>query len=142
LQSYAQSQGYGVLSEINPGEGYWVNAKLPADLGRVVGSAITPLGSANLAAGWNLVATSGTITPQNFNLSLSTTPPTVGQVPINVASLWAWNSTQSKWLFYAPSLDAPGGSALTDYIKSQDYEDFAASGKTLGQGQGFWVRRP
>lgn len=26
LQSYASGKGYGVLSTINPGEGFWVNA--------------------------------------------------------------------------------------------------------------------
>jgi alpha-tubulin suppressor-like RCC1 family protein len=40
LQGYAASQGYSVLSEIAPGEGYWVNAKLPADLGTLNGGAI------------------------------------------------------------------------------------------------------
>ncbi|MEN9492344.1 MAG: hypothetical protein RJA63_2793, partial [Pseudomonadota bacterium] len=40
LKSYASAQGYGVLSEINPGDGYWVNAKAQADLGTLSGSTI------------------------------------------------------------------------------------------------------
>lgn len=28
LRNYASGKGYGVLTEINPGEGYWVNAKM------------------------------------------------------------------------------------------------------------------
>jgi alpha-tubulin suppressor-like RCC1 family protein len=142
LQSYAASQGYGVLSEIEGGDGYWVDAKSPAELGTFSGPPISPLRPNSLASGWNLMATSGTITPQNFNLSLSTTPPTTGQVPINLASLWAWDPAQSRWYFYAPSLEAQGGSVLADYVTSQDYKDFSASGKTLGLGQGFWVNRP
>jgi hypothetical protein len=59
-----------------------------------------------------------------------------------MTSLWAWDSAQSKWLFYAPSLQAQGGSVLTDYANRQNYADFLATGKTLGQGQGFWVRAP
>jgi hypothetical protein len=34
------SQGFGVLSEINGGDGYWVNAKTSADLGSISGEAI------------------------------------------------------------------------------------------------------
>jgi hypothetical protein len=66
----------------------------------------------------------------------------LGQVPINLTSLWAWDSVQSNWFFYAPSMEAQGGSALADYIAAQRYQDFAAGSKTLGNGAGFWVRRP
>ena len=141
LQSYAASQGYAVLSEIQAGDGFWVNAKVQADLGTVTGAAIN-LRQSSLATGWNLMATASAITPQDFNLSLSTTPPTAGQVPVNLTSLWAWDAVQSRWYFYAPSLQAQGGNALTDYVNSQNYADFLATGKTLGQGQGFWVRAP
>ena len=141
LQSYATSQGYGVLNEIQAGDGFWVHAKVQADLGTVTGAAIN-LRQSSLSTGWNLVATAGNVTPQDFNLSLSTTPPTAGQVPINMTSLWAWDSAQSRWYFYAPSLDAQGGSALTNYLASQSYKDFGSNAKTLGNGVGFWVRRP
>jgi hypothetical protein len=59
-----------------------------------------------------------------------------------MTSLWAWDSAQSKWLFYAPSLEATGDNALLDFINSQHYEDFAAVGKNLGNSTGFWVQRP
>ena len=71
-----------------------------------------------------LTAVSYTITPSAFNASLSVTPPTAGVVPINLTSLWAWSNAQSKWYFYAPSLEAQGGTALTDYITSKAYLDF------------------
>jgi hypothetical protein len=141
LQSVAASQGYSVLSEISPGDGYWVNAKVQADLGTIEGTSIN-LRQSSLAGGWNLVATANAMTPQDFNLSLSTTPPTAGQVPINVTSLWAWDAAQSKWYFYAPGLDGPDANALGDYIASQGYRDFGGNGKTLVPGVGFWVRRP
>jgi hypothetical protein len=138
LQSYAASQGYTVLSEIQAGDGFWVNARTQADLGTLSGTAIN-LRQNSLASGWNLVATASAITPQDFNLSLSTTPPTAGQVPVNVTSLWAWDSAQSQWYFYAPSLE-PG--ALDQYIQSHGYRGFGTSSKTVGNGTGFWVRRP
>jgi hypothetical protein len=141
LQSYAASLGYAVLTDINAGDGFWVNAKAQVDLLTLTGAAIN-LRQSSLAKGWNLVATASGVTPQDFNLSLSTTPPTAGQVPVNLTSLWAWDAAQTGWYFYAPSLEAQGASALGDYVNSQAYKDFAASGKTLGNGVGFWVMRP
>jgi hypothetical protein len=141
LQSYAASQGFAVLREIAAGDGFWVNAKTQAELGTLSGTAIN-LRQSSLTSGWNLVSTASAITPQDFNVSLSTTPPIAGQVPINMESLWAWDSAQSKWFFYAPSLEAQGGSALANYLSSQDYKDFTTSGKKLGNAAGFWVRAP
>jgi hypothetical protein len=77
---------------------------------------------------------------------LSTTPPTAGQTPINLTSLWAWDTDQLNWYFYAPSLDAQGGSVLSDYISAKKYRDFNTSNMTLGGAvsgaTGFWVNRP
>ena len=56
LQSYANSNGYSVLTEIGPGDGYWVQAKVQADLGSICGSSIN-LRESSLASGWNLVST-------------------------------------------------------------------------------------
>jgi hypothetical protein len=59
-----------------------------------------------------------------------------------MTSMWAWDSTRSKWYFYAPSLEAESNTVLSDYINSNGYEDFTSSGKTLGNGVGIWVNRP
>jgi alpha-tubulin suppressor-like RCC1 family protein len=140
MQTYVAGQGYVVLNEIQPGDGFWVNAKVQGDLGTVSGISINLLQS-SLASGWNLVATATSATPQDFNLNLSNTPPAEGQVPLNLLSLWAWDSLQSKWYFYAPSLDALGGNSLMDYVNSQGYKDFGATSKLLGGATGFWVNR-
>ncbi|OIN94162.1 MAG: hypothetical protein AUJ20_01570 [Comamonadaceae bacterium CG1_02_60_18] len=139
LQAYADGKGYGVLSVINPGEGYWVNASQATTLGSQSGSAFA-LSAANLQTGWNLVATGNDVSPSAFNLSLSATPPTPATIPINLTSLWAWDNPLSQWYFYAPSLEANG--ALGAYTAGKGYLDFATSGKTLGNGVGFWVNRP
>jgi hypothetical protein len=139
LQSYAASKGYSVLSVINPGEGYWVNAKTSASLGTQTGAAFN-LAAANLAAGWNLVATGNDVSPSAFNLSLSATPPAAGVVPINLTSLWAWDNPLSQWYFYAPSLESSNG--LASYITSKSYLDFTSHNKKLGNGTGFWVNKP
>ena len=139
LQTYATGKGYGVLSVINPGEGYWVNAKSAASLGTQFGSAFS-LTTGNLVKGWNLVATGNDVLPAVFNLSLSDMPPALGTVPLNVTTLWAWDNPLSQWYFYAPSLDASGG--LAAYIAGKSYLDFTQHNKTLGNGAGFWVNKP
>jgi hypothetical protein len=85
------------------------------------------------------VATASTITPQDFNLSMSTTPPMPGQVPVNLSSLWAWDAALSGWYFYAPGLD---DGTLAQYIQSHGYRDFGKTSTELGSGTGFWVKRP
>jgi cyclophilin family peptidyl-prolyl cis-trans isomerase len=139
LQTYATGKGYGVLSQITPGEGYWVNAKVAAQLTAQTGSAFV-LSAANLVTGWNLVATGQEITPAAFNQSLSATPPAPGTVPQNLTSLWAWDNPANGWYFYAPALEANNG--LAAYIASKGYLDFTQHNKTLGNGTGFWVNRP
>ena len=144
LQAYASSKGYGVLAMINPGEGFWVNAKTKAPISMAAGNPYS-VGSGELVTGWNLVATAANATPATFNLSLTdplAPPPTVGVVPLNITTLWAWDSTQSKWYFYAPSYEAQGGTALIDYITGKGYLDFTSANKTLGNGVGFWVNKP
>lgn len=139
LQTYAASKGYGVLSVINPGEGFWVNAKVAASFAIQSGASFS-LGSTNLVTGWNLVATGNNVSPSDFNVSIGQTPPATGVVPLNLTTLWAWNSSLSQWYFYAPSLEANGG--LGSYLAGKGYLDFSATGKTLGNGMGFWVNKP
>ena len=131
LQTYAANKGYGVLSTIGPGEGYWVNAKTQPASASQSGAAFN-LTAANLAAGWNLVATGNDVTPSAFNQTLGATP---------LATLWAWDNSQSAWYFHAPSLEAQGATALSGYIANKGYLDFGAANKKLGNGAGFWVNR-
>jgi len=147
LQSYTTGKGYGILSSINPGEGFWVNALQAFSVNQPSGVALT---GADFAAGqahalkpnWNLVALGTALTPSDFNRGLSATPPATGTVPINLTTLWAWDNPGSKWYFYSPSLEGQGGTVLFDYTASKGYLDFTATGKTLGAGMGFWVNRP
>ena len=136
LQSYAAGKGYGVLSNIAPGEGYWVNVKVQQSLAAQSGNSFN-LTAANLISGWNLVATGNNVTPTVLNVSL-----TAGASGAGLTSLWAWNNPLSQWYFYAPSLEAQGGTVLSNYISGKGYLDFSSSGKTLGTGIGFWVNRP
>jgi hypothetical protein len=100
------------------------------------------LTSAHLAKGWNLSATGVNTTPAAFNASLSATPTPAGTIPNNLTSLWAWDTQSQSWFFYAPSLEAQGSTAMTDYIASQGFRDFTGAARTLGANTGFWVNRP
>ena len=131
LQALASQNNYGVLSDIKPGEGYWVNALSSASVTLPSGAPFSPTG-ANVVSGWNLVATGTSMTPSAVQSALGA----------GVDSLWAWDSASNTYYFYAPSLEAQGGSVLGDFIKSRGYLDFSATNKTLGSGIGFWVHRP
>jgi hypothetical protein len=140
LLAYTQSKGYGLLSEIKPGEGYWVNAKTATTLPTQSGTPYS-LSAADLAMGWNLVSTADDISPADLNRKLSDAPPGMNGTPNNFTTLWAWDGPSAKWYFYSPSLDAQGGTVLSDYIASKGYLDFNQANKTLGKGIGFWINK-
>ena len=142
LATYANSKGYDVLTTVNAGEGYWVNAKTAFTVQLPIGAAVTSTSFQNMTSGWHLIASGDTSTPSAYNSALSMTPPATGVVPQNFTSLWVWDNATSKWYFYAPSLEAQGGTALSDYITAHGYLDFASTRKTLGPGVGFWVNKP
>jgi chitodextrinase/alpha-tubulin suppressor-like RCC1 family protein len=147
------TRNYDVLTTINPGEGYWINASTNLTLPPQVGplfrydnanfAALAPGGSFN--SGWYLIATSDVLTPSDFNILVSPTPPAPGTVPTgNFFSLWTWDAGALRWYFYAPILEAqPGGLAnVKAYADNHGFLHFQDTGKTLGMGIGFWVNRP
>jgi hypothetical protein len=130
LSDYATSKGYEVLTSIAGGEGFWVNAKTSHTVSLPVGTAVTDASFQGLSSGWHLISTGDNKTPAAFGTGVATT------------TLWAWDNAQSKWYFYAPSLEAQGGTALSDSITAHGYLDFRSANKTLGSGVGFWVNKP
>ena len=138
LTDYATGKGYDVLTTINGGEGFWVNAKTAFTAQLPSGTAITSASFQGMAAGWNLIAIGDSKTPSAFNKSIGQSPPAAGDIPINLTTLWAWDPVQSNWYFYAPSLDKSGG--LGAYITSKGYLDFGT--RVLDPVTGFWVNKP
>lgn len=131
LQDYAVSRGYQVLTTVNSGEGFWVNAKQPFDITLPSGNAIaTSYFQTHTAQGWNLLSIGETRTVQEFCAALG----------FNITTLWAWDSPNSAWYFYAPSLDTAG--TLSTYITNKNYLDFIGANKSLSNGVGFWINRP
>ena len=140
LASYALSKGYEVLANIYGGEGLWVNAKESVDLPLPpdILDATNTVPSSNLSwthcDGWGIDAVGDNPKPIDFSNAISANS--------DISSLWVWDNPKSKWYFYSSSLDAQGGTALSDYIKSKGYLDFATYNKKLGLGVGFWVNSP
>ncbi|TSA18715.1 MAG: hypothetical protein D4R74_00745 [Betaproteobacteria bacterium] len=136
LQDYATGKGYQVLATINPGEGYWVNAKPAAGSSRAVIPALSgtafAFAPASLNSGWNLVATGPNEDPAGFNTRAVASSKAL-------VTLWTWDTASNSWYFYAPTLAAQGGTALSSYISGKGYLDFVATGKKLGSGTGFWA---
>jgi len=136
--SYAASKGYDFLVSVDGSEGFWVNAKLGFAASLRSGTAISPVSFQNMISGWSLIAIGDSSSPRAFNSALSLTPPAAGDIPANITTLWAWDSTLANWYFYAPSLDKSG--ALSSYIASKGYLDFGT--KVLDPSMGFWVNKP
>ncbi len=145
-QAYAGSRGYELLSTVNPGEAFWVQAKsafsvtlpgapLPASAFTPAGVPAVPGGgSLALERGWSLIATGEDLSPEQFHAA-------VGGSASKLVSLWAWDAGAGKWLFYAPELQQRGGAVLSDYANRRGYRDFLQNGKRLLPGTGFWVHR-
>ena len=152
LQNYTAGKGYGVLSTVGAGEGFWVNVKQPLTVTLPIGTAVRGVdfqsgGTRALAAGWNLSAVGEALNASGFNNALTTydpgaPPPAAGEFKQNLTTLWAWDNPKSKWYFYSPQLEAKGGTVLTDYIISKGYLDFTATHQLLNAGMGFWVNKP
>ena len=137
LSEYASSKNYELLTTINVGEGFWISTVAPNGQQLPPGASapatvFQATGSKPLGKGWNLVSTSDGVTPAQFAATQGST----------VNSVWAYDNPTGNWYFYAPSLAAQGGTALSDYITAHGYLDFTSASKTLGPGVGFWVEKP
>lgn len=138
LTDYATGKGYAVLTSVNGGEGFWVNAQTNFDATVPSGTAIKTALFAAMPSGWSLIAAGDNQTPGGFNKAFSATTPAAGVIAANITTLWAWDAPQSKWYFYAPSLDQSG--TLSGYAASKGYLEFGT--KTLAPAMGFRVNKP
>lgn len=145
LEQYATARGYGVLTEIFPGEGFWVNSTATVVVSQAAYDAsylISNWGMGGLQSGWNLLASPiESATPGNIAAAMNMAPPSPADQGYNgsVISLWAWDNQSSSWYFYSPGMASCGQNCLRDYIYQKGYLDFVSAGKTIKQGDGFWL---
>ncbi len=146
-QSYAMSKNFRTLLRIDPGDGFWINAKTAFNL---VLPAATPINSQDfsaagklpVASGWNLLSVGDNVDPRAFNNVLGAPAPAM-KAGLNLRSLWAWNKGDALtgklpgWFFYAPLPDNDG--SLVSVIENKGYFDFFSQGKLLDGATGFWV---
>ena len=141
--AYAENKGYSSLTDIDSGEGFWVNLKMPIAFTLPSNNLLSAATfQTTLTRGWNLISIGESKTPSQFNLALNQMQAVAGATPSNFSAIWAWDNAQSKWYFYATGLEAQGDTTLADYIASKGYLDFTATNKMLGPGVGFWVNKP
>ena len=138
----ASSKGYESLTSIQSAEGFWVNAKAAFSVPMtapawILSNTFQPSQSNALPTGWSLIATGEAQTASAFNKAIGSTPPTPGQIPNNLTTLWARENSSSRWYFYAPSLEAAG--TLQGYVSDKGSLDFGNS--TLTPAAGLWVNR-
>ena len=132
LSAYAQSKGYDVLSSIASKQGFWISANSAFSVTSPWNSNAA-LAASDITLGWSLVGAAGNNTPSQLNQSLRASLNGAGQ---DISAVWGWDRASSTWKFYAPSLDAQGGSALSDYINAQGYKPFVTS---LTDSEGVWI---
>lgn len=138
LSDYALSKGYDVLASIESKEGFWVNANAAVALTDplapppAVGSNAY-LSEADLSLGWNLLGSADNKNPSALNSDLFNGLNAAGKA---LSTVWAWDAVSTRWRFYAPSLEAQGGSVLADYINTKGYYPFTS---VLASTDGFWV---
>lgn len=140
--AYASSKGFELLTTVPGGQGFWINAKsaftVPLPTGSMLEAMAFQTGGAQaLANGWSLIACGGNMTASQFNQTMMMTPAPSGDKPVNVTTLWAWDTAQGVWHFYSPSLTAEGGTAQTDYLAAKGYLDF--SSEVITPTMGVWV---
>jgi hypothetical protein len=86
-----------------------------------------------LVPGWNLVGSADKKTPAELARALHSSLNSVNK---SISTVWAWDAVNSSWRFYAPALEVQGGSVLSSYISSKNYQSFVTS---IAPTDGFWV---
>ena len=132
LAAYAAGKGYDVLTSIGPKEGFWVNAAAAAAVTGPAAAAVT-LAASDLQQGWNLVSSAEGKTPSQLNQGLGDSLRAAGK---GIVTAWSWDASSEKWRFFAPWLEAQGGTVLTDYIAGKGY---LASSAALSAADGYWL---
>jgi len=117
--SYAEQKGYNTLSQISPGEGFWIHSNQAGKLTLTGGYGP---GKIQVKAGWNLL---GLKKPGSYPVG-----DLIADNASKIESLWKWEG--NTWAVYLPN--------EKDY--GQSYADQKKFGfvKTIAAGEGFWVK--
>ncbi len=124
-QAYADSKGFGVLSTISAGQGFWVNVNTAATLS--IDGAAPGATDQTLVKGWNLIGSK-----KDESKTVSSVLSMLTSSGVNAVTLWTWNAAEQKWDVAIPSYTA---TELATYIGAKGFNPIAAIASTSG----FWV---
>ena len=80
---------------------------------------------------WNLVGNDSNV-PIDAVLAFGSSSAPISGVSTNINSVWQWNYSQSKWGFFAPSMDS---TTLSAYASQKGYLVLSQ----IAKGEGFWL---
>ena len=84
----------------------------------------------SLPAGWSLVGNDNGTDVDPVSIFGNSISPT--SISTSVTTVWTWDSSRSRWNFFAPSMTP---SALSTYATSKGYGALS----NIAKGEGFWV---
>ena len=124
-KAYAQAKGFDILTEINPGEGFWVNAQQDFQM-EIQGQSIEDTGI-SLSDGWNLV---GLKANESMSITEVVNKIKAENEDLSIVSLWKWED--GKWAVYLPQA---GKEATEAYAENKGFSVI----EKINPGEGFWV---
>ncbi|RLB90873.1 MAG: hypothetical protein DRH26_08920, partial [Deltaproteobacteria bacterium] len=119
-QAYADSKGFGVLSTISAGQGFWVNVNTAATLS--IDGAAPGATDQTLVKGWNLIGSK-----KDESKTVSSVLSMLTSSGVNAVTLWTWNAAEQKWDVAIPSYTA---TELATYIGVKGFNPIAAIAST------------
>jgi hypothetical protein len=117
--SYASSKGFGLLTEIVCGEGFWVNSSINQSV--IVSGTQPSYTFSSLTEGWNLIGLKSD--------QAKTIADLISGNETNIASVWKWDN--GKWAVYLPGQEDGGAF----YADNKGFTVLS----TIEPGEGFWV---
>ncbi|MDP1690088.1 MAG: hypothetical protein Q8L52_02705 [bacterium] len=126
LASYTLSKGYGVLSTIKAGEGFWVNNNNAAATALTLTAVSQSVQDNLMQVGWSL---RGNSTGTPIDPAVMFGDPTIAPL---MKSVWAWDNNKDIWNFYSPGMSAAD---LASYTLAKGLGVLS----TIKAGEGYWV---
>ncbi|MDP2646674.1 MAG: hypothetical protein Q8P24_17175 [Desulfobacterales bacterium] len=115
--AYAGAKGFGILSNISPGEGFWINSTASRNV--TIAGSEEPSSSISLTTGWNL---------KGIRQSAPIAAGSVFADSQKYSSIWVWKN--NNWTVYLPGEDPQGA-----YAKNKGFGALSF----IEAGYGFWV---